>query len=298
MLNSISHPKPILPIPIVFSVGIAAISFSAIFVKWTDAPTSVVAMYRLFVTVLLMLPFLFKYKQEFTQISKKVGLQLVGSGFFLGLHFLLWMASLRYTTVASSTSLLTLEPVFVMLGAFLVFRHKLRGMMVLGMLVAICGAIWMGWGDFRFSFEAFVGDALSLLSALAVAVHMLIGSNLRSSVSTYVYSISVFASAGIVIAIYNLAEGFSFVGYTMNDWTMFLLLAIVPTLLGHYVFNWLLKHVKPVSVSMSVLGEPLGATLLAVWLLGEKVTPSQIGAGCLLLLGVWLFIAGKEKRPL
>src|SRR2546428_5213357 len=118
MPNSISHTKPILPIPIVYMVGIVAISFSAIFVKWTNAPTSIVAMYRLFVTIILMLPFSLKYKQEFTRISGKVGIQLVGSGFFLGLHFILWMASLRYTSVASSTSLLTLEPVFVMVGAY------------------------------------------------------------------------------------------------------------------------------------------------------------------------------------
>lgn len=89
--------------------------------------------------------------------------------------------------------------------------------------------------------------------------------------------------------------GYSFSAYPPKEWGLFLLLAVVPTLFGHYLFNWLLKYMSATSVSMSVLGEPVGATLLAFLLLGEPVTWLQATAGSLLIFGVWLFLTVNEK---
>jgi drug/metabolite transporter (DMT)-like permease len=277
-----------------FAVGITAISFSSIFIKWSEAPVSVIVMYRLLITAILMLPFSFKYKSEFVGLSVRQWMLLVFSGAALGFHFLFWMDSLRYTSVASSTVLLTLEPVFVMLGAFIIFKEKTPAGTLIGMFIAVTGAMMISWGDMKLSDAALYGDLLSLLGTVAVAVHMLRGQRLRESVSSFVYSFTVFIAAVFVFAVYNLYAGYSFIHYNMSDWVIFLLLAIVPTVLGHMLFNWLLKYVNATSVSMSVLGEPIGATLLAFWLLGEGVHPFQLLAGIIMLAGAWLFILSRR----
>lgn len=278
------------PVSVLLFIGIAAISFSAILVKWSAAPTSIVASHRLLITVLLMSPFLIKYWPEMKRITTKSYIKLVWSGICLGLHFLLWMASLRYTSVASSTAILTLEPVVVMLGSYLVFRHKTSSGALIAMFIAIIGAMMIGWGDFRFSGDALLGDFLSFLGMIAVAIHMILGQGLRTHISAFVYSWWVFLIGGIVLLIYNLIAGYSLWNYGPSEWVLFLLLAIIPTLFGHLLFNWLLKYMQATTVSMSVIGEPLGATILAYYLLGETITWIQFAAGILLLIGVGLFI--------
>jgi len=287
--------KSIAAYELLYIVGIIAISFSSIFVRWSDADVAVIAMYRLYLTNLIMLPLVLKYRAELFRLSARQWRLLASSAIMLALHFLLWMASLWLTTVASSTVILTLEPVIVMLGSYLLFRTKTNRMMLWGVGIALIGSIIIGSGDFALSREALLGDVLSLLGAAAVAFHVLIGKQLRNDMSAFVYNFWVFALAATALAIYNIALGNSFTGYSPEEWGIFLLLAIVPTLFGHYLFNWLLKHMSAAAVSMSVLGEPVIASLLAWVLLKEALTGYQLAAGALVLFGVWLFIRhGKE----
>ncbi|WNR42205.1 DMT family transporter [Paenibacillus roseipurpureus] len=292
-MNAMNPTK--IPIPIFLLIGIIAISFSSIFVKWSDASAAVIAMYRLFITNVLMLPFLWKYRNEFKRIVRRDWLRIALSGVALGLHFLFWMDSLRFTTVASSTAILTLEPIFVLVGAFLLHGVRASRSSVIAMCIAIIGAICIGWGDFQFSGEALKGDVLSFVGTIAVALHMLLGKNLRERISAFVYSFLAFLFAALTLAITNVASHEPFTGYPPTDWGVFFLLAVVSTIFGHYVFNWLLKYMKASSVSMTVLGEPLGASMLAYFLLGETITTMQLLAGCLLLIGVGLFLRSNEK---
>lgn len=104
-----------------------------------------------------------------------------------------------------------------------------------------------------------------------------------------------FAIAATTLAVYNLIQGYRFTGYSKSEWGIFLLLAIVPTLFGHYLFNWSLKYMNATAVSMSVLGEPVIASILAWALLKEALSGWQLGAGFVILFGVWLFMRhGKE----
>ena len=289
--------KPVIAYELLYIIGIIAISFSSIFIKWSEADVSVIAMYRLYLTNLLLLPLTWRYRHELFRLDRKQWALLASSGFMLGLHFLLWMASLRYTTVASSTVILTLEPVFVMLGSYLLFKTKSNKIMLIGMALALAGSFIIGAGDFSLSGGALLGDVLSFLGTIAVAVHMLIGKQLRGAMSAFVYNFWVFAIAATSLAIYNAALGYSFTGYSWNEWGIFLLLAIVPTLFGHYLFNWLLKYMNAAAVSMSVLGEPVIASLLAWVLIKEALSLYQLAAGALILFGVWLFIRhGQDRR--
>lgn len=276
-------------------VGIIAVSFSAIFVKWSEAPASVIGMYRLLMTNVLLLPWVFQYRHEWRQLTRVDAIKLASSGFFLGLHFLLWMESLRHTTVASSTMILALEPILVMLGSFWLFKHRTSKASIIGVGIALIGVIMIGWGDFALSQQALYGDLLSVLGTIAVVIHLLLGQDLRRRVTSFVYNFAVFLVAGLCLALYNWGAGYSFTNYPAREWMIFLLMAVVPTVLGHMLFNWLLKYVSATSISMSILGEPVGASILAWIMLGEVMTPLQMIACILLLSGVWLFLK-KERQ--
>lgn len=290
-----------IPTAIPLFIGIIAVSFSSIFVKWSSAPASIQGMYRLLFTVLLMLPFIRPHLAELKSLTRKKIMLLFGSGFFLALHFLLWMGSLKLTTVSSSTIILALEPVFIVIGAFFIYKERTSRVAMIGMGVAIIGAVLIGWGDIGVSRKNLIGDLLSLLGTLAVSVHMLIGQKAVQQVSSYIYSFVVFLSATIVFAVYNVVCGISFTAYSGNDWTMFALLAVVPTVFGHLLFNWLLQYVSATTISMSILGEPVGSSLLAFLLLGEQMTLFQIIGGMLAISGLILFLnadrfKGSPKR--
>lgn len=284
------------PIPplIVMLVGIIAISFSAIFIKWSAAPASVIGMYRLLFTVIFILPFLRRHIGSIRLLTRRDWSLLFVSGLFLGLHFLLWIGSLFYTSVASSTILLTLQPIFVMVGAYFVFKERTGSKAIFSVAVAIVGTVLIGWGDIGLSKAALIGDILSVLGTLAVSVYMLVGQNLRSHMSSLVYSVLVFLFAAGVLLLYNVLSGISMTDYPAREWGIFLLLAAVPTVFGHFLFNWLLKYVNATTISMSILGEPVGATFLAFLLLGETLAVFQIAGGILSILGVWMFLQNQS----
>lgn len=272
-----------------------AISFAPILVRASDAPVSVQGMYRLLFTFLLMLPFGTGQLRALHTIKRRDWLLLIAAGFFLALHFLLWMASLSYTSIASSTILLALEPVFVMVGALLWFKDRPRKAAVVGMLVALVGAVSIGSGDIGLSARAFYGDMLSLLGALAVAVNMLIAKQIMKRVSSYLYSLIAFGVTAGCFAVYNVARGIPMTGYPLREWGLFALLAIVPTVFGHMIFNWLLKYVKPTTISMTVLAEPVGASLLGMLIFREMITGFQLLGALFIIAGLVLYMRAEKK---
>jgi drug/metabolite transporter (DMT)-like permease len=276
------------------TISIIAISFSAIFVKWSYAPASILSMYRMLFASLLMIPIVWKNRGDFQRIAKKDWLLLFFSGAFLALHFALWFGSLKLTTVASSTIILSLQPLISVLGGFFLFKEKTTVPALATMGIAIVGAVMIGWGDGALSKDAILGDFLSFLSVIAVVGYLLIGQSVVKKVLHWIYSFLVFFIAGIILAIYNACLGISFTGYQAQEWGIFLLLAIVPTL-SHVINNWLLNYVNATTISMSILGEPVGATILAVLLLGERLIGWQIVGGLLTLFGVFFFLLQRQR---
>ncbi|ULO10116.1 DMT family transporter [Paenibacillus sp. 19GGS1-52] len=284
------------PVPLLMIIGIVAVSFSSIFIKWSAAPASVQGMYRLLFTSLLMLPFARPYSGAAFALRKKDWVMLGLSGTMLALHFLLWMGSLKYTSVASSTMIMALEPVFIMLGAYFLYKERTAISALLGMAIAIGGVLFIGWGDVGISADNLKGDLLSIGGTAAVAVHMLIGQKLVVRMPSYLYSLIVFLSAVIVFAVYNLFMGVPFFNYPARDWGIFVLLAVVPTVFGHILFNWLLQYVSATTVSMNILGEPVGASILAYLLLGEQLRALQWAGGVLVMFGLAVYLYGGRKK--
>jgi drug/metabolite transporter (DMT)-like permease len=286
MKTSTAPIAPIIPL----IVGMIAISFAPILVRYSHAPVSVQAMYRMLFTILIMLPFGVKQLPQLRSIKKQDWKLLGLAGFFLALHFLLWMESLNYTSIASSTIILTLEPIFVMIGAFFIFKDRIGTLALIGLIVALIGAICVGSGDISLSLKAFTGDLLSLISMLAMVVNLLFAKRILTRISSYLYSMIVFTIAFVCFAGYNLVMNFSFTGYPANEWTIFVLLAIIPTVLGHMIFNWLLQYLKPTTISISVLAEPVGSSLLGMMIFKEMVTSFQYIGGAFIILGLLIYM--------
>lgn len=285
-------PKSI-SLPLIISI--IAISFAAIFVKWSDAPATILSMYRMVFASLFIIPIAWKKRDEFKKITKKDWYFLLFSGFFLALHFALWFGSLKLTTVASSTIILALQPVVALVGGFILYKERTTKSALITMGIAIIGVMMIGWGDIGLSKEAILGDILSFLCVIAVVCYLLIGQNIVRKVSHWIYSFCVFVFAAIFLALYNFVAHVDFVGYEKQEWGIFLLLAIFPTI-AHVIFNWLLNYVNSTTISMSVLGEPVGATILAVLLLGERLVGWQIVGGLFVLTGVFLFLIQQKHR--
>lgn len=280
---------------LLLTISIIAISFAAIFVKWSDAPSSILSMYRMYLACALLFPMAYAKRRDFFKLSRRDWLFLFTAGIFLALHFALWFESLKLTTVASSTIILALQPIVALIGGFFIYKERtsLSTIMLIG--ISIIGVVMVGWGDLGLSSKsAIIGDTLSFLSVLAVVCYLLIGQNVVRKVSHWAYSFCVFLFAALTLHIYNLFLGVPITGYDTREWKIFVLLAIFPTL-AHVIYNYLLNFVNTTTISISILGEPVGATILAVILLGEDVIGLQIVGGIFVLLGVFLFLIQQRK---
>lgn len=271
-------------------ISILSVSMSSILIKFfSETPTSVAGMYRLFITVLIMLPFVSWKKLRSLEMGKRDWLTVTLAGIFIGLHFLFWMESLVYTSVASSMVILTLQPLFVMIGSYFLFKEKAGPLTIVCMLAALLGSVIIAWGDIGISREALIGDGLSLVGTLMVSAYMLAGQKVSRKLDANLYSVIVFAIGGCVLLIYNLFNKQSLIQYDTSDWTYFLLLAIIPTVFGQYIFNILLKSIGATTVSVGIIGEPVIAILLAFLVLGESISRFQWAGGLLTLLGMGMY---------
>lgn len=268
---------------------IICISLSAILVKLSDAPSTIMVMYRMFLACMLLFPMVFKYRKSFTRITRKEWTAILFAGVFLAGHFGLWFESLNHTTVASSTLILALQPAIALVGGMIFFKENLDIRTVAAMGIAFVGVVIVGGGSLGSGNEALLGNILSFLAVVSVVLYLMIGQRNVKSINHWVYSFLVFLAAGIVVAVFNLIGGIAFIGYSTNDWLVFLMLAIFPTG-AHIIFNLLLNYVNTTTVSMSTLGEPVGASILAIILLQEMLAPVEIIGGVLIIAGIFYFL--------
>ncbi|AQQ55022.1 DMT family transporter [Planococcus lenghuensis] len=288
------QPKihPYIPI----AIGVISVSLSAIFVKWSSADAGVIAFYRLLFSILIMSPIFFlKYTHEIKKLSRRDWLFSMIAGVFLAFHFILWFESLNYTSVASSTVLVTLQPLFAFAGTYFFFKEVISWKTVISGLIAICGSVIIGYGDFRISGLALFGDLLALIACALITAYLLFGQDVRKRLSLVTYTFVVYSMSTVTLFFYVLAKGESFGPYPPTEWLLFLLLAIVPNLLGHTLFNWSVKWVSTNVISIAILFEPVGASVLAYWILQEALTVSQVIGGIVVLVGIALFVVDARK---
>ena len=280
-------------------VGILGISLSSIFVKYSDAPSSVTAAFRLLWTVAFLTPVVLgkgQVRRELLRIRPQMALLSALSGVFLAIHFVLWFESLSHTTVASSTTIVCTEVIWVCLGYCLVLKGKLSWKAAAAIAVTLGGSVLIAWSDSGSGAQLY-GDILALLAAVAVAVYTLIGRVVRSEVSTTVYTYVVYTACAAVLVVTCLVQGYHLFGYGLSAIIVGALLALFSTILGHSIFSWCLKFFSPSFVSASKLCEPVVAAVMAAFLFREIPGALQLLGGGLILGGVLYYsrIEGKKE---
>jgi drug/metabolite transporter (DMT)-like permease len=280
-------------------IAVVAVSGGAILVRLSDAPSSVAAFYRVLFTTLPLLPVaLWRYRTQLAEVTRRdLGFATL-SGVALALHFAAWFESLAWTSVAASVTLVQAQPVFVALGAWLLLRERVTTRMAAGIGVAVAGIATMSLGDFLGGVlvgpRPIYGNALALFGAVMAAGYVLAGRSIRQRVALVPYVVIVYGVCTLSLLAIVLAEGHGLTGYPPREWVLFAGLAVGPGLLGHTVVNWALAHLESSVVSVSLLGEPVGATVLAFVLLSESPTAFTLIGGAVVLAGIVLTATERE----
>jgi drug/metabolite transporter (DMT)-like permease len=278
-------------------VAVLAVSFSAVLVRLAeDTPKLAIAFYRCAMAAAVLVPLaIVRHGGELRALTGRQRRLALLSGAFLAAHFATWIPSLSFTSVAASSVLVTTQPLWVALfGRVIGERSSRRALLGIG--VALAGTLVIAGGDFGSSGRALLGDSLAIAGAVFAAAYVLAGRNLRQEVTVVPYTALVYASAAAILGVVLLVSGTPFAGFEPKVWLLFALITIGPQFLGHTVFNYLLGHLEASVVAIAIMAEPVGATLLALVILGEAPSASAVAGGALILAGVYLAIAGVGRR--
>jgi drug/metabolite transporter (DMT)-like permease len=273
-------------------IGIMAISTASIFIKLCEAPALIIATYRMMLASFMLMPFACYKKTWRGWERNEIGWFLL-SGLFLSLHFSFWIASLKYTSVASSVVLVTTHPIFVGIGGVIFLKEQVGMNLVLGIALSVLGSGLISYGDMGLSKEALMGDGLALLGAMAASGYLILGRKMRKDQDLLSYIFPVYSTAGLILILLSLISHESFFKYSPSTYFFLFLLALIPQLIGHTTFNWALKYLPVSMVAITILGEPIGSTILAYLILGEGLTILKVLGGISIFTGI--LIALKKK---
>ena len=273
------------------ALSVVALSTSAILVRYSAAPSVIKAFYRTVITIGVVAPWaLTRYRGDFGRLRARDALLAGVTGVTLAVHFAAWFESLEWTSVAASVTLVQSQPLFVAVGAWALLDERVTRRRAAGILVAVAGMLAMSVVDLQSGVapggRPLYGNSLAVLAAVAAAAYVLAGRSIRQRVSLVPYVTVVYVVCAVTLLALVVRQGHPLTGYPPREWALFAAMALGPGLAGHTVINWVLAHVDSSVVSVSLLGEPLGSTLLALLLLGEVPTLATVVGGSVVLLGI------------
>lgn len=277
-------------------IGVLSVSFAAIFIRLADAPPLVIATYRLAIASVILMPIAsIKSRQSLNKLSRRDILLILLSSVFVALHFGLWITSLSYTSIASSVVLVTAHPAFVAVISYFLWNERLDKLTIGGIAVALMGIIFINYGGFAFGSQAILGNLLALIAGFAMGAYLIIGRQLRERIDILSYLTILYTCSAVILLVATLAFGYSFFGYSTTTYIMLVLLALVPQLIGHSSLNLAVRLIPVIFVSVAILGEPVGATILGYFILGETPSVNEIVGGLLILGGIFLVVRRKPR---
>ena len=280
-------------------VAMVSVSFASIFIRWSESSAFVIAFYRLLFTCALLAPFVAWSKgfSELRRLSRPEWALIILSALALAFHFGLWIVSLSLTLVSTSVILVTSHPMFVAGVSHFLLGEKVKRIAAVGVVIAFSGVCIISVADYGEGGETLFGDLLAFLGGLCAGIYFLSGRRARQRISLGPYVFSVYLLSAVVLLAAAALAGDSLLVLDGRELSLFMLLAIVPTILGHTMFNYALKKVPAHIVSTSVLGEPVGASILAFLLLpNESPGPWIILGGALVIIGLYIVLSkGREK---
>lgn len=287
----IEEPRQLYPRMI---LGIVAVSFGAILVRFaSEASPLAISAWRLSLAAIVLVPI--AWIQKSRTLTPRMVLWCLVSGAALALHFILWTSSLVYTSIASSVLFVTTHPLFVGLGSYLLFKERPSRRLIFGVFIAVLGGALIGLGDIQLSGPAVLGDVLAIGGGLMAAIYFMIGRHVRQTVSAIQYVALTYASAAVFVLLACGVTQTPIVGFSGSTIGFLILLGLIPQLIGHSTFNWALKHVSASRVSIMILGEPVGAGLLALLFFREVPGLLNLAGAALILGGIYLSLRNKER---
>ena len=277
--------------------SIVAVSTASILIRMSGAPPLTIAFYRMLFSTFLLIPFFIGSDRlnRVKELGNRGLLNLFGIGIVLAIHFATWITSLSLTSVASSVIFVHVDPIFVAIVSHFLFKERITGRTITGIIVAFAGATIIAVGDMGIGEMNFIGDMLALVGAVMLGLYILAGRRIRQDLDLVSYVTPVYATSALVLGVMSIATGTSLIGYSSNEYLLFMVIAIVPMIFGHTVYNWTLKYLTAPIVSISLLGEPVGASILAYIFLSEIPPLMTIVGGVVTLAGILICVFKSEE---
>jgi drug/metabolite transporter (DMT)-like permease len=293
-------------LPVNLIIAVITTSTASIFIRFAQtagAPSLVIAAIRLTIAALILAPIaLLRHREELTSLTRKDLILATVSGTFLAIHFATWISSLEYTSVASSVVFVSTGPLWVAILSPLLLNERLTRVAIVGLVLALLGGTIIGLSDACviqnglqcpelsrvLQGRSMWGNFLALCGALAVSGYLIIGRKVRAKMSLIPYIFLVYGISAIVLNIFMFASKQSPFGHAPIAYGWIFLLAVIPQLIGHSMFNWLLKYLSATMVAVTTLSEPIGSAVLAYIFLKETPAFAVITGGAFILVGIYL----------
>ncbi len=273
----------------VILVGMISLGLASIFVRLCNAPPVVIAMYRMTISAILVAPVFFVTKRnkiKYSEIKKDI-IPFIFLGSLLAVHFILWITSLSYTTVLSSTVLVTTNPIFVAIFSLILFKERTKKGTVIGIIAAFIGSVFIALSARNEGVGSNFGNFLALSGAVAVSFYLIFGKRLRERFDLITYIFFVYSFAAIILILASIITRQNFFNYSYKTYVYFFLLALIPQVTGHTAYNWALKYFSASFIAVAILGEPIFATFFAFVILKEVPTLIELVGGALILTGIY-----------
>lgn len=272
--------------------GIFIISFAGILVRLVTVNPLVTAFYRVFISSVLLAPiFIIKFRKQYFHFFDY---RFILVGFFLAVHFFLWIAAFEFTSVANAVVFVAIQPVFTVLLEYFWAREDFRRALIPGIILAVLGSLVISSGDINILFTRLWGNLLALGAAFFAALYLFSGRNLRRRIEYFPYIFIVYTYAALFLGLVVLAAGRPLGGFSGLNYFYLAALAVGPTLIGHSVVNFSLRRIPTTYVAVALLGEPILTSTMAWILLGEAVMPTTLMGGLLIILGIYQVVINRH----
>ena len=273
-------------------IATIAVSWAAIFIRLADADPISTAFYRMaFAVLLVLIPAIKGFRAQWIKLSGREKMFMLASGIALGLHFATWITSLKYTSISNSVIIVATQPFFVAIVEHFWWGDKINKRTILGMALAFAGMVIISVSDFQLGGDHLFGDLLALAGAFLAGIYLLLGRRVRQTIDNRRYVLPVYAIAAGTLLLISFFSASPLTGFTPKVWLLFFLLALIPTIMGHTLYNYLLKYIKAHLVAVTILGEPIGATIFGAIIFHEYPAVATYVGGGLILIGIFLALS-------
>ncbi len=273
-------------------------SLSSIIIRFSEAPSLVISAYRmLFTCLMLFFPVVINNRNEFKNISMRNFLMCILSGIFLALHYASWISSIHMTTIANSTVLVACSPMFVALANYFLLKERLTYKMVAGIVMSLIGTIIIGIGSSGGETNSMLlGNTLAFLGAIFVAGYLVIGGIVRKNLGAGAYVFIVYSVSAVTLFLMCFVTKTPVYPYSLKEFLLFIALAFFCSILGHTIYNYLIKYFSSTLISVSTLSEPIFASVLAMLFFKEIPSLYTLIGGIIIITGIFYYLVSQKNK--